>query len=144
MKIRIQDHSVRFRITVREAETLWKVGWIESSAEMFSKETKQSCGKFIYGILKIDDAAESTCEMKPGSIKIILNLEDCKTLNAPSEEGIYIRQEIELESGKIHRFIAFVEKDRPATKCGKPDEWIYDRHKSQTVPIVKQQVLMSE
>lgn len=127
MKIRIQDHSVRFRVTVLEAETLLARGKIEACAEMYSSMTKACIGRFVYGITVDHEKAESSCEMNPGSIFLILTRQDAITLNDPSHEGVYLRHEVQLDEGRIHRFTAFVEKDRPTTKCSKPDEWIYER-----------------
>ena len=126
MKIRIQDHSVRFRISIREAEQLLVNGAIEACAEMFSQETKQFAGRFVYGIKQKEGLSESHCEIQPGSIRLILNSDDCRRLNDPNEEGIYLRYETKLDDGTVHRFMAFVEKDRPASKCNNPETWIYN------------------
>ncbi len=135
MKIRIQDHSVRFRITLRELEKLETEGLIESRTEIFSKETRKCVGRFVYGIKKQEEINESTCELNPGSIWMILNRQDWEKLKDPQEEGVYLRQEVEKEDGSFHRFISFVEKDRPASKCDKPEMWIYDHQSNHALPI---------
>lgn len=135
MKIRIQDNSVRFRISMSELETLLANGLIESRTEMVSPQTKQCVGRFIYGIKRLPGVAESACEIEPGSIWLLLNDADCEKLSDPRKEGVYLRVETEIEPGVVHRFMSFVEKDRPATHCDKPELWIYNYQSNQTVPI---------
>ncbi|MEW6233794.1 MAG: hypothetical protein AB1656_00270 [Candidatus Omnitrophota bacterium] len=137
MKIRIQDHSVRFRISLQEAKILLREGRIESRTETFSKIAKQCSGRFAYGIKRLENELESRCEILPGSIWILLSQRDCQRLNDPTIEGIYLQEETELDKGTVHRFMAFVEKDRPSTKCDKPELWIYDHRSNATIPILK-------
>ena len=125
MKIRIQDHSVRFRITLKELEELNRQGRIEARTEMYAADG--ACeGRFCYGVVKSDPDRPSRCEISANGIFLHLDLSDMQTLNQPSEEGVYLRREVTLPNGEMHRFIAFVEKDRPATHCDKPEAWIYE------------------
>lgn len=51
---------------------------------------------------------------------------------------MYIQKETPLPDGTVHKFMVFIEKDRPATKCDKRDEWIYEKdpvHQDKTVKI---------
>lgn len=126
MKIRIQDHSVRFRVSVREAEMLLERGEIEAVTEIRSPDTGLLEGSFVYGVRRADGAAESECRIRPGSIRLVLTRRDCERLLEPDREGVYLAREAVAEDGSAHRFLAMVEKDRPAAKCGKPEKWIYD------------------
>lgn len=111
MKIRIQDHSVRFRVTQQEIQTLQKEGTVESCTEIYSKETRQCIGRFVYGIKKHFQDINSYCEINPGSIWLLLNEADCETLNDPGKVGVYLRNEVELANGHTHCFTAILEKD---------------------------------
>jgi hypothetical protein len=133
MKIRIQDNSVRFRITLKELEALNQTGRIESVTEVYSPEGTAPEGRFVYAVAAADIGASSRCAIEPGSITVYLNDADRVTLNSPSEEGVYLRREHTLASGETRRFMAFVEKDRPASKCDKPEAWIYDTAKDGSV-----------
>jgi hypothetical protein len=72
-------------------------------------------------------AEESRVVLGPFSISLLLTASDLRDLCEPEHEGVYIRHETSGEEGSPHRFIAFVEKDRPSSKCDKPEEWIYDQ-----------------
>lgn len=124
MKIRIQDHSIRFRLTLREVETLGKQGRLERTTQGLNADGP--AGAFRYGILANPDAKESQISIKGSSIYLILSGEDLATLLKPEEEGVYIRREWVSSEGEKHRFMAFVEKDRPGSTCVKPEAWIYD------------------
>lgn len=127
MKVRIQDNSVRFRITLEELEQLNASGRIEAVSELYSEDGVSCEGRFVYGVAVALDEPAGYCQMQPGSIFLYLSKRDLARLNDPAEEGVYLRREVNLKSGEAHRFIAFIEKDRPPTKCDKPEEWIYQR-----------------
>ncbi len=140
MKIRIKNSSVRYRITLKDLEALTKAGRIEGATEIYSLEGNSLEGRFVYGVALAPEGEKSRCAIEPGSIMVYLDEGDMSKLKDPSEEGVYLRRESQLDSGETHRFIAFVEKDRPATVCGKPDEWIYQDKPGQrpdTRPIPK-------
>lgn len=126
MKIRIQDNSIRFRITLKELDELNRVGRIEAISEIYSPDGTAREGRFVYALGTLAGKVPSRCAIEPGGITLYLNGSDLATLNNPSEEGAYLRRETRLPSGEPHRFIAFVEKDRPATRCNKPERWIYE------------------
>lgn len=123
MKIRIQDSSVRFRITLKEIEELRRDGKIVRQTQVHS--SSGPCGQFTYEIRSEVTAVESHVVLGPFSITLLLAEPDLSTLCEPSQEGVYIRHEIIDGENSPHRFIAFVEKDRPSSKCDKPEEWIY-------------------
>ncbi|MGI6454127.1 MAG: DUF7009 family protein [bacterium] len=139
MKLRIQDNSIRFRISLKELEEFNQKGQIMAETVQYHPETLEKSCIFQYGIRK-SSADPSECVIQPGSIILQLDDQDCKTLNNPSQEGVYLQKEVQLMDGTLHRFIAFVEKDRPSTKCDKPEEWIYQKEPGQrpvTLPIRK-------
>jgi hypothetical protein len=125
MKIRIQDNSIRFRITLAELETLNATGRLEQTTEILGPDGECE-GRFVYGATAIEGEAESHWVIGPNAIFIHLNEADMKRLNDPSEEGVYLKREVRLPSGEVHRSMAFIEKDRPSTRCDKPEEWVYE------------------
>lgn len=129
MKIRIQDNSVRFRISLLELEDLNQRGRIEAKTEILSADGATCEGRFLYAIEKDGRLDSSACVVLPNSIEIRLSPADLDALNDPSQEGVYLKRECVLANGETYRFMAFVEKDRPAARCDKPEQWIYDyRH----------------
>jgi hypothetical protein len=129
MKIRLQDDSVRFRITLKELEGLIHNGRIEGVTEIYSPDGTVCEGRFVYAVSISTGDLPSRCAIEPGAITLYLNAADQATLNDPSQEGVYLRRETRLRSGDIRRFMAFVEKDRPPTRCDKPEAWIYESAK---------------
>jgi hypothetical protein len=121
MKLRIQDNSFRFRITLKELEELQ----FERSLVRESRFQPDPLSTLRYEVIAITKGP-STLHTQPGTIQLQLSPEDLRRLSSPEEEGVYLRREWTDSSGKAHRSMAFIEKDRPATACSKPDEWIYD------------------
>jgi hypothetical protein len=119
MKIRIQDNSIRFRITVRELEELAERG------ELMRTTTFPTGTVFSYGIRVKTEAAQSSIDMADGAIVAVLSAADLDLLRDDSREGVYCRTEAAEERA---RFIFFVEKDRPGATCEKPEHWIYEEH----------------
>ncbi|MDK2972782.1 MAG: hypothetical protein PWP23_2537 [Candidatus Sumerlaeota bacterium] len=136
MKIRIQDNSVRFRLTLREVETLEKEGRIERVTRVLNADGP--AGVFRYAIVAVPSAAESTLELDGASIEFRLAPADLAVLLDPTQEGVYLRREWSGRDGETQRFMAFAEKDRPGSTCVKPEAWIYDAqpgHPPETRPI---------
>jgi hypothetical protein len=136
MKIRIQDSSVRFRLTIRETETLLCERRLESFTLVLTPQGPG--GRFRYALSLREELPESTLLLDALSIEFALCPADAQTLLAPDQEGIYLRREWQDAAGQTHRFMAFVEKDRPGSTCIKPEQWIYDVRPGQpplTVPI---------
>jgi len=128
MKIRIQDNSIRFRITLKELEQLNQKGKAVAETVIRDPRTGMVEGRFQYGLTRLKPESESRCEISPAAIFIHLNPADLASLNDPREEGVYLRREAQMPDGSVYRFMAFVEKDRPSSKCGKPEQWIYELH----------------
>lgn len=119
MKIRVQDNSVRFRITIRELETLAKDGELISSVEF-----PGTGASFSYGIRIEPDIPNGSIAFDGKAILTTLSPAELSQLQDDSREGIYFRHEPAEEAGK--RFIFFIEKDRPSSVCEKPEQWIYE------------------
>jgi hypothetical protein len=121
MKLRIQDNSVRFRITLSELEVLERDGRLAAATQVPGASTG-----FTYGIERDDGTQESALELRPYGVILRLCPADLRTLAADDQEGVYVRREWQDDTGHAQRFIAFVEKDRPSSVCDKPEAWIYE------------------
>ena len=90
MKLRIQDNSIRFRISLKERKN--SIRRVRSWRKRYSiiQRHLKSC-IFQYGIRK-SSADPSECVIQPGSIILQLDDQDCKTLNNPSQEGVYLQK----------------------------------------------------
>jgi len=122
MKLRIQDSSVRLRITLKELETLQQKAVLE-------KVCLIPVGASFRYLVRVRDAlAESRVVAQPYSLALELSTEDLRTLENPESEGVYLRKEWTDNQGVARRFMAFIEKDRPASTCRKIEAWIYEGH----------------
>jgi hypothetical protein len=140
MKLRIKDNSVRFRITLKELETLRSEGVLRSETHVLNLDGPG--GVFRCSLVRDPDAQASRMEWAAEGATMRLAPEDFQTLAKEEEEGIYLRREWTDEDGFRHRFMAFVEKDRPRSTCDKIEEWIYEERLGQkplTRPIPKAQ-----
>ncbi|MGI8905956.1 MAG: DUF7009 family protein [Candidatus Sumerlaeaceae bacterium] len=121
MKIRIQDNSVRFRITIKELETLLADGAIISRTAF---PGTREAHVLSYGITSVRDAHESRIRFTGDQIIAELCERDLQLLKDDSREGVYCPSELPRLDGE--RFIFFIEKDRPGSACEKPEHWIYE------------------
>lgn len=121
MKLRIQDNSIRYRITLQELEELEQNGRIERTCET-------PWGKRFHYAITATPERESRVEIGSRAVIFHLGSPDFQQLRLPTSEGIYVRREWMSDEGTVRRMIAFVEKDRPATSCEKPEAWIYEPH----------------
>jgi hypothetical protein len=124
VKLRIRDNSFRFRITLEELEKLRA----EAKVEVSSMAGLPEQGHHPFGYRLCVDASTEACShlmVEPYSISLVLSQSDFETLSQPDKEGIYIRHEWTGAGGGGQRSMITVEKDRPASSCDKPDEWIY-------------------
>jgi hypothetical protein len=124
MKIRIQDDSIRFRVTLKEVEELAQSGSVGRQTRVLTMDGP--AGEFSYGIGAPDASCESVILVGDRAITLLLSQADLAELLKPDTEGVYIRREWVSATGEVRRFLAFVEKDRPAAACNKPETWIYD------------------
>lgn len=126
MKLRIQDNSVRFRITLKELEQLVRTGAIRSETQT---PPEGSEAVFRYAVTVDQSLLQSRLHIAAFAFTLALSQPDFDELLKPSNEGVYVRNEWTDASGATRRFIVFIEKDRPASVCEKPEAWIYEeRH----------------
>lgn len=135
MKLRIQDSSIRFRVTIKELDELG------SEAGLHRACLLPGGGEFRYGARVNAALAESRVVAGPSSITLELSPADWDQLRDPASEGAYIRREWTDDAGQPRRFMAFIEKDRPASTCKKVESWIYEGHDGRPedthVPILR-------
>jgi len=135
MKIRIQDSSVRFRITLKELESLVGEGRVQRECVV---PAAGGVARLSYAVV-VDAALEaSDLALEPFAVVLRLAQRDLATLASPAEEGIYIRREWRDSSGVQQRFMVFLEKDRPASTCKKIESWIYEGHQAGRDVLVPQ------
>lgn len=124
MKIRIQDSSIRYRLTLREVEAFAREGLLYRKTQVVGPG---GLGPWFEYSLEHDPVAEESTVLIDGPrITVKLCSGDKETLLKPEEEGVYLRREWKSPEGEVYRFMAFVEKDRPGSTCIKPEAWIYD------------------
>jgi hypothetical protein len=121
MKLRIQDNSIRYRITLRELEDLKTYGCVE-------RFCRTPWGGELRYAVRVDSSGESRVDIGASSVTLVLSQADFAVLCDETNEGVYVRREWQGPDGAPQRMIAFVEKDRPATACDKPEYWIYEGH----------------
>jgi hypothetical protein len=129
MKLRIKDNAVRFRITLKELETLRSEGALSRETHILGPAGP--AGAFRYSLVRDAEAKESRLELEANGMALRLAPADFETLAREDEEGVYIRREWATEDGSRQRFMAFVEKDRPGSVCDKPEEWVYEERLGQ-------------
>ena len=124
MKLRIKDNAVRFRITLKELEELRSSGCIERRTRVPGAGGEWR--EFRYAAMVDTESSESRMELGAFEMVLVLGRQDFETLCDPENEGTYVRNEWRGPDGEWHRFMAFIEKDRPGSACVKPEEWIYE------------------
>ncbi len=127
MKLRIQDSSVRFRITLKELEVLRENGTLSREARVpVGPAGKDGAVVFRYEVLREEGTEESVLRVQPFVFQLVLAEADFEELADPAREGVYIRREWTDEEGAVRRFMVFIEKDRPGSTCIKQEAWVYD------------------
>jgi hypothetical protein len=121
MKLRIQDSSIRFRITLKELETLRREARVERACLL------PGGAVFCYAVIVDATLDESTVALQPYAVELRLCRADFETLVHPAKEGVYIHREW-TGNGEQKRFMTFIEKDRPGSTCVKKEAWIYEGH----------------
>ncbi|MBI4556201.1 MAG: hypothetical protein HY706_01335 [Candidatus Hydrogenedentes bacterium] len=123
MKLRIKDNAVRFRLTLKEAETLERDRELYSYTDFPGSDPARPV-RFRYGIKVSDAAATGAIQCADNGITATLPAAGLKELLDPAQEGVYYRFEVGTPAPE--RFMFFVEKDRPGSTCDKPELWIYE------------------
>lgn len=130
MKLRIQDSSIRFRLTLQEVEALGRDGRLERACRL------PGSPPLTYALRRDPHAAESHVVLGPYRIELVLSEGDHAELASPEREGVYVQREWAGEAGTTERFMAFVEKDRPGSTCVKKEAWIYEGHHGREPKVV--------
>jgi len=125
MKLRIQDNSIRFRVTLKEVESLLLEGSIERRCELLGTSTAAG---LRYAVVLDPALKDSATSIEAASITLRLSPGDLATLTCPTEEGIYLKREWRGADGAERRCMVSIEKDRPASTCKKIESWIYEGH----------------
>lgn len=124
MKLRIQDNSLRIRISLRELEELLAAGKVSRTMQILGPDGLGP--QLQYSLEHAAALPESIVTLTQNRITVHLSSADRDELIREDAEGVYLRREwTDLDGGR-HRFMAFVEKDRPAATCRKIEQWIYD------------------
>ena len=124
MKFRSENKSMRLRINQVGLERLHQRARWEASTKLLSEDGKSTEGEFIYAVTVDRDGGATRCRIEPSFIMLILHPDDLAALSQPGSEGIYLRRESTLDSGEIHRFMAYLELDRPVKKRRRPEAWM--------------------
>lgn len=112
MNIRIEDNSIRFRISPEELDRLNEEGRLESAVQLYTEDGGALEGEFIYALAVEHEYGPTRCRIEPSFILFILHPGDLALLNAQREEGfVYDRSSIG-HDGEPHHFKASVEVDR--------------------------------
>ena len=124
MKIRIQDNSLRLRMTLKEVEALATTGRVARTMQVLGAAGPG--GRLEYELIRDGSLVESVVVVEGSSISVRLCEADFHELQEEGREGVYLRREWTGDDGASQRFMAFVEKDRPGSTCEKKEQWIYD------------------
>ena len=113
MKLRIEDNSLRFRISPEELERLNDEGRLESVTQLYNEEGVLD-GEFIYALALEREFGPTRCHIAPSFILFILHPGDLALLNARRDEGFEHRHAAITPDGEVKVFTATVEVDRHA------------------------------
>lgn len=124
MKLRIENNSVRFRITPEELALLNERCRVETSTRLYSEDGRSIEGEFIYSLTVDKEGGPTRCRIEPSFIMLILHPNELNTLNSPGNGGVHYRRESVSPSGETRRFMAYVEIDKPVKKRARPEAWL--------------------
>jgi hypothetical protein len=112
MKLRIEDNSVRFRISSEELERLNEEGRLESAVQLYTEDGRMLEGEFIYALAVEREFGATRCQIDPSFILFILHPGDLALLNLRREEGFVHERISTSPDGEQRYFKAWVEVDR--------------------------------
>lgn len=112
MKLRIEDNSIRFRITPDELARLNDEGRVESATQIYSEDGGRLEGEFIYALAVDLQGGATQCRIEPSFVLFILHPDDLAVLNAQREKGFRYERETLRPDGEVKYFAASVEVDR--------------------------------
>ncbi|MBI2423840.1 MAG: hypothetical protein HYV27_13500 [Candidatus Hydrogenedentes bacterium] len=124
MKLRLEENSVRFRLSEAELDELANNGRVESVTEILSEETRLPEGRFIYAVACTKNAEPETCLIQPSYILVLLHAKTIDALQQDPGAPVFIRREVQLHDGARHRFMAYVEVDKPMKHKKRHENWL--------------------
>lgn len=124
MKLRIENNSIRFRITAEELSDLNRFARVESATQIYSTDGKQVEGEFVYALQVDTEGGPARCRIEPSFIMLILDQAALDTLSTAGGDGFVYRRESTTTNGDVRRFIAYVEVDRKKKKRDRPEDWL--------------------
>ncbi len=124
MKLRIENNSIRFRITLEELSHLNDRCRVEAGTKLYSADGMKVDGEFIYALAVDSEGGPTRCRIEPSFIMLILHPGELALLNAPGDGCVYFQRESILPDGATHRFMAYVEVDKPVKKRNRPESWL--------------------
>jgi hypothetical protein len=127
MKLRIENNAIRYRITPGELAHLNERTRLEASTQIHSEDGATLEGEFIYALTVDRESGPTRCRIEPSFIMLILHPDDLAALNASGEKGIRYQRESSLPNGESHRFMAYVEVDKPMKHRKRPEKWLEEK-----------------
>ena len=124
MKLRIENNSIRFRITPDELERLNARCRVEASTRLMSPDGKKVDAEFIYALAVDNEGGPTRCLIEPSFIMFVLHPDEMALLNTPVGNGVYYQREATLPSGEVERFMAYAEIDKPMKNRKRPEQWL--------------------
>lgn len=124
MKLRIENNSIRFRITPEELARLTDRTRVEAATQLYSEDGRAVEGEFIYALAVDPEGGPTRCRIEPSFIMLVLHPEALDTLNDPDSRRYQYRREATTPEGDLKRFMAYVEVDKPVKKRHRPEDWL--------------------
>ena len=124
MKLRMNESSIRIRISPEELQQLNESLHAESTTEIYSDDGLTRQGHITYGVTIAPNGQQAHCTIEPNAITIHITQNDLDELNKPKAQGVYLRRETTAPDKTEHRFSAYVELDRPVKRKSREDTWL--------------------
>ncbi len=112
MNVRIEDNTVRFRISPRELAQLNQDRRLESAVQIYADDGRTLEGEFIYALAVEPEFGATRCLIQPSFILFVLHEGDLAILNLQPEKGFAYQRESTGPEGQRYWFRACVEVDR--------------------------------
>jgi len=119
VNVRIEDNTVRFRISPEELARLNDEGRLESAVQLYTEDGGILEGEFIYALAVEREFGATRCHIEPSFILFILHPGDLAILNAQPEEGFVHTRNSTGPDGAQHLFKACVQVDRHKSTQGR-------------------------
>jgi hypothetical protein len=119
VNVRIEDNTVRFRISPEELARLNDEGRLESAVQLYTEDGGALEGEFIYALAVEREFGATRCHIEPSFILFILHPGDLAILNAQPEAGFTHTRKSIGANGEQHLFKACVQVDRHKSNQGR-------------------------